>query len=198
MAGLVEVKGCAWITGGRGADGLGRVCLLLGESKMTHLRSSGFTRRVVLLSSILGKLAWRRRSSPTVLMLWGVLMWSSRNRHWPIVARILRLRCRLSMMRVRGLSRGSNVVELGFASVEVLGWAIDVGWSVVVECWIWTRRLTRRRHVIPPKAVLIESLGEPFLQHPVVISYSCLQLGMQIKQGIYVTSVRHYNISAGE
>lgn len=87
-------------------------------------------------------------------------------------------------MRVGWIDARLSVVLLGFTSIEVLGWAAESCRSTGVEIWIGTRRLSRRRHVVTPKVVLVEGLGKSLFQHPVVVSYSSLQLGMEIKQGI--------------
>lgn len=86
------------------------------------------------------------------------------------------------MVRVGWLRAGSSVVLLGLTSIEALGWTADGSRNTCVQVRVRARRLPGRRHIVSPEIVLVEGLGKSFLQHPVVVSYGSLQLGMQIKQ----------------
>lgn len=104
LAWLLEIKGSIWVTCRGRANRLGSIGLLLGQSKVAHLRGSSFAGRVIRLWWIL---AWRCRCPPAVLswglllLLWGVLVLRrTRHRSTLIVVGILGLGGGLSGIRI--------------------------------------------------------------------------------------------------
>lgn len=160
---------------------------------MAHLWRSGFARRIILLRGVLRSLDWWRRSPPVVmslrLLLSRVLMLGSRHRGALVIGRVLKLWCRLGGVWVSRVGGSSAVLRLSLPGIEILGRTIDICRRTALETWVWARRLPRRGQIIACNAVLVESFREPIFQHPVIITHSCLEFGVQVQKSICTVSV---------